>query len=313
MIYFKRCWVVFGIALLSFSSLSALAQDLNDSEQSLVVFFGDSIAVGFQGRVGNATSSFDPPAGNGLQGFGCPTILMQNLLRNEGQRVGSTGIVCATDVISTPVRDRVESQGLARNSIVVNWGISGSSSSVGVQRIVSNLGQATSQFQSANQRFVLIHYGTNDPGFGISSSGTAFNTRQMIGLARAAGYTPAVSTLLPRFFFDTEPLGNSIRAAGQQEGAPVVDMFSLFLNFPGSPSANFRLRGRAGQQGGASNLLPIETFFIPQPVTSRLHPNNQGYSVMVEGWFEAFLEDAIDPFREDIVITPIINLLLDDE
>ena len=73
------------------------------------------------------------------------------------------------------------------------------------------------------------------------------------------------------------------------------------------------LRGLAGQQGGASNLLPVESLAaVGVFVTTRLHPNDQGYSVMIEAWFEEFLEDAIESAR-DIVIAPIINLLLDEE
>ena len=324
---FKKCCF---ILLTSIVSLSVFAQDqddadqfsLEDAEQSLVVMFGDSIAVGFQGLVGNDVTSFQAPAGGGLQGFGCPTILMSNLLRIEGERLTSQGVPCVTEVISTPARDRVEASGLARNTIVVNWGESGSTSSRGASRIIGDLAQAAANTPAAVQRFVLIHYGTNDPGNGIGSSTTAFNTRLMIQRARQAGFTPAVSTLLPRRLFDTQSLGNSIRGAGNTENAPVVDMFNAYLNFPGTPSSSFRLSGLAGFQGGASNLLPIESFAISATtfVTTRLHPNDQGYSVMVETWFEQLLEDAIEPAPEPepeqedpLVLVPIINLLLEEE
>ncbi len=312
---YRPIWV---FAALGFWVFSVSAQTLEDSEQSLVVMFGDSISVGFQGLVGNEANSFLAEAGGGLQWFGCPTILMTNLLRNEGEILSSQDLPCVTEVINTPVRDRIEAAGLARNSIVVNWGISGSTTVSGVNRISSNLNQSAAQFSNSVQRFVLIHYGTNDMFSGVSSSATEFNTRVMIDRARQAGFTPAVSTLLPRFFFNTQPVGDRIRNAGQAEGVPVVDMFNAFLNFPGTPSSSFRLMGLAGQQGGASNLLPVETFSIGGGtfVTTRLHPNDQGYSVMVERWFEEILEDAIEPTEitpsQTIVIAPIINLLLDD-
>ena len=308
MSYFKRFCVVLNLLVMGFLATSALAQDLLEEEASLVALFGDSISTGVQFSTG-----FIAFNGDGRQGFGCPAILMQNLLRNEGSRLLSQGVPCPTDIISTPVRDRVEAAGDARNSFVVNWGEGGTTTPSGVARIQSNLLLSASQFPAAQQRFALIHYGTNDLGFGIGSSTTAFNIRQMINLSRAVGYVPAVSTLLPRSFADTQPLGNVIRSVGQQEGVPVVDMFSLYLNFPGSPSPVVPLRGLAGQQGGASNLLPVESLAaVGVFVTTRLHPNDQGYSVMIEAWFEEFLEDAIESAR-DVVIAPIINLLLDEE
>jgi len=308
-IYF---YLLGGVILSSIQPVSAV-ENLDEAEQSVIAMFGDSISTGVQFSTG-----FTAFNGNGLQGFGCPTIYLQNLLRNEGERpldFGPPPIPCPTEVNDNPVRDRIEASGEARNSVVVNWGEGGTTTVRGVERLVSQLSSTANQFPNATQRFALIHYGTNDIGNGISQAQTAFNIGQMISLSRAIGYIPAISTLLPRSFADTQPLGNVIRAVGQQQGVPVVDMFSLFLNFPGTPDPAIPLVGLAGQQGGATNLLPIEFFGIGGGIfiTTRLHPNDQGYIVMIEAWFEQVLEAAIEPVRDIPIVAPIINLLLEDD
>ncbi len=299
------------LILVCFIQPAWAVDNLDETPLSSIALFGDSIITGVQFSTG--FTAFD---GMGLEFFGCPPIFLRNILRNEGDRpldFGPPPVPCPTTILNTPVRDRVERERQFRNSRVVNWGEGGSTTFVGVGRLARDLNNQSARFPNAAQRFVLIHYGTNDPGQGVSRSQTSFNLTRMVSQARSLGYTPALSTLLPRSGFDTEPLTNAIRGIGSSQNVPVVDMFNAFLNFPGSPSSAVRLAGRAGSQGGASNLLPIETFGIGGGVivTTRLHPNDQGYVLMAERWFDEFLEDAIPAIR-DITIAPIINLLLDE-
>ena len=306
--YLKTYFVFISVvALMSTLSVPAISADIEDLPQSLIVMFGDSIAAGEQFPIGGPI--FDE-VGDGREGVGCPTIYLTNLLRNEGER---SSVDCATDTTLNPVRDRVAEAGEIRNSRVVNWGIGGSSSSIGLARIEQDLTESRDQpeFQNATQRFVLIHYGTNDFDFGISPQATGFNTQQMIIRARALGYTPAVSTLLPRTFRSIASESAAIVQAAQQLGAPIVDMFSLFQNFPGLPDPNpsAPLIG-VSAQSGASGLLPLEQ---NGPFIFRIHPNEQGYVVMIEAWFEQVLEPEIEPFIDNIVITPILDLLLNQD
>jgi len=270
---YLKTYILFICAAAFMSALSApaISADIDDLPQSLIVMFGDSIAAGEQFPIGGPI--FDE-IGDGREGVGCPTIYLTNLLRNEGER---TSVDCATDNTLNPARDRVAEAGEIRNSRVVNWGFGGSSSSFGLARIDQDLAESRDQaeFQNATQRFVLIHYGTNDFDFGISPQTTGFNTQQMIIRARALGYTPAVSTLLPRNFRSTANETAAIIQAAQQLSAPIVDMFSLFQNFPGPPDPNpsVPLIG-VSAQSGASGLLPLEQ---NGPFIFRIHPNEQGY------------------------------------
>ena len=175
-----------------------------------------------------------------------------------------------------------------RPSTVVNWGIGGSTTDTGAARIFGNIGFTRATIPADNY-YVLIMYGTNDFGGGLSESTTGFNTLLMIDRARAAGYIPVIGTLTPRIDRDVTPYNQQIIAAANIRGVPVVDHFSRFWQF-------------------GFDLLDVEVF---NGSIVRLHPTAFGYTVIQQLWFDAFLANAIEPIG-NIVISPILELLLDE-
>ena len=181
-----------------------------------------------------------------------------------------------------------------RPSVVVNWGFSASptgdsptlgfQATAGVNRISSNLAQTKSQL-NGSEYYVLILYGTNDFNYGISSDNTAFNIAVMIDRARAQGFIPVIATLTPRDDQLSQVLVRNpkIISAASGRGAAVVDQYSIFNN------------------AGGFNLL-----------WDGVHPNQTGYAVIANGWF-SYLSQIIPEFgQSNIVITPLIQLLMDD-
>jgi len=178
-----------SIALILFFFSQFAAAQTN----SLVVLFGDSITVGF-----NSGRQINFPAGSTV--IGGPREFLSDLLNDPNQ---------------------------FRDSTVVNWGEGGTTSTRGVQRISINLGLSR-QANPAERFFVLIMYGTNDLGQGISEGTTAFNNGQMIRSARLSGYVPIVGTITPRSDRNIGPLAASIANIAAINNAQVVDQFSFF-------------------------------------------------------------------------------------
>jgi len=266
--------------------LASLPLRANESERTVIVLFGDSITVGYNNgwRVLTTFGSTD---------LGCPTIYMTHLLNRLGQRPVSTEPfknVCFTTPYSSPIFDANKE---TRNTIVASWGQGGSSTTRGVQRITGHL-SITKNAHPGKAYLALILYGTNDQNFGISSTTTGFNTRIMIQRARAAGYTPIIGTLLPRDDRSVLPYNAQIVAAANAEGVFIVDHYARYL----------------AQPGGWTTLLDREEIrntgrFI------RLHPNDHGYLVIAETWFDKRLRDIIEA-EPNMVMSPILNLLLDE-
>ena len=232
---------------------------------SVVVLFGDSITAGF-----NSGRSRD--VGNGDAGISGPTQFLSDMLNNPNQ---------------------------PRPSTVVNWGIGGSSSTSGVQRMSGNLA-ATVRDHQADQYFVMIMYGTNDLGRGIGAGTTAFNNSIMVSLARNAGYLPVVGTVTPRSDRDDSALAASIASAATSNGAQVVDQFAFFNARP--LAQNFELE---------------LSFITGEPI--RLHPNDDGYLRLVQNWFDGALQDLIPvfvapapPAPPPLIVAPLLELLLEE-
>ena len=185
----------------------------------------------------------------------------------------------------------------ARPSIVANWGIGGSSSgpgpngrsNSGISRIRSNL-STTMNTHDGKDYYVLIMYGTNDRNSGIAASTTGFNVGEMIRLARLEGFTPIASTIppiAPNPGFSIASYNNSIRSAVNAQNTPLVDNFSIFS-------------GTAG-----STFFDLENGFF-------VHPNDAGYQLIAQNWFDSALEDLISP-NSSGAIAAIVSLLLSND
>ena len=124
----------------------------------------------------------------------------------------------------------------------------------------------------------------------------------MITTARSSSlaFTPIIGAVTPR---DDRPdsgpssiqaLNSQIRAVANARNAPYVDHFTNFVNYP----------------GGANTLLDQEQFGSG-PI--RLHPNDQGYLLLAETWFEQQLKNRIPVVEMSrITLEPVISFLLDD-
>lgn len=259
---------------------SLINDAVHAAERSVVVLFGDSITVGINSNYPGGTSN---DYANGTTTRGCSTIYLTAILTNQnvippgGCKVGGQA-----------PQFTVERK--KRNALVVNWGEGGTNSQQGAQRISANLAKTKSDHDGGDYT-VLLMYGTNDRGYGISSQTTNFNTRLLIDRARAQGYKPVIGTLIPRSDFNVSGYNSAILSAANAKSVPIVDHYSVFVGYPSY----------------LTNLLDLE-FFFGNP--KRIHPKNRGYLLIAETWFDRYLKDAISP--EYVDITPIITLLLDD-
>lgn len=215
-----------------------------------------------------------------------------------GQNIGFTDRVAngttTRGAPTTELRDILNRN--ARPSIVTNWGIGGTSSgpgpngrsNSGISRIRSNL-STTMNTHNGKDYYVLIMYGTNDNNSGIAASTTGFNVREMIRLARLEGFTPIASTIppiAPNPGFSVASYNISIRSAVNAQSAPLVDNFSIF-------------------SGTGQTFFDLENGFF-------LHPNDAGYQLIAQNWFDSALQDLIEPNASG-AIAAIISLLLSDD
>lgn len=279
---------VFITLFLSLSGVDRLwAQALPEDERSVVVLFGDSITVGF-----NAT--FRDRDASGATNRGCPTLYLTNILLNQAAR--SAVEPCSTTEYDSPIIDANQE---LRNAIVVNWGEGGSSTERGLERIESHLNRSKADF-IGSKYITLIMYGTNDRNADISSSTTGFNVRDMIRKAKSRGFTPIVSNLTPRDDQNVVSYNTEIERRTKAENVAFVDIYSRFVN----------------HSGGYQVLIDQETSTIADEII-RLHPNDNGYLIIAETWFDKQLKGLIPsvvlPAEGTNVMSPIIYLLLLDE
>jgi len=236
-------------------------------EPTVIALFGDSITLGFHEV--NHPFAGGLPGANGSTSFSfVPNLFLRNLLDGEPKRT----------------------------SIVVNWGVGGSDSLSGVNRIASNL-SSTKATHAGKKYFVLIMYGTNDLGVGIGTSTTAFNIGLMIDAANLVQFEPIVGTLTPRSDFSVIPYNSTISSTANSKSTFVVDHYNHFIDY---------------QPGGWKALIDVETDF--QENLIRLHPNDEGYMVIAQAWFDDRLAALIE---EDFIPPPPITLpwlmlILDD-
>lgn len=254
----------FTALIFALVSSTAIAEE----DPAVVIVFGDSISAGFSFE-GNDLS--DPPESNSSKGigsgetdFGLPDQLLRNYL-NESRR----------------------------KSIVVNWGYGGSSSTFGEMRISGNTAQTKGE-HAGSQYIIVIMYGTNDSGQGISPSTTGFNIGQMIVRARLNDYIPVIGSLIPRDDENVVPYNDQIRSAALSANALYVDHFSNYQNV--APPDGF-------------DLLTTE-FSNLKRKNVRVHPTNEGYEVIAQHWIDAALANLIEQYPP--AIAPILMLLLDE-
>ena len=153
-----------------------------------------------------------------------------------------------------------------------NQGIGGTRSKAGANRIPRSLG-------SVKPAYVLILYGTNDwndnpcredfPCYTIDS------LRSMIRAAKARHTLPVISTIIPcNVGFDARVPPNRqdwivdmnalIRPMAKEEGAILVDNYAAFMAVPNYHTLMF----------------------------DHVHPNDAGYAIMVDQWFQAITTPA---------------------
>lgn len=246
---------IFIAILINFIAVGGVAAQQQDS---VIVMFGDSITVGF-----NSTRPIRN--GNGSTTLSGPRQYLSDALNNPDQ---------------------------PRPSTVVNWGEGGTNTERGLQRISSTLASTRSVYPD-DRCFVLLMYGTNDFGFGLGTSTTLFNTRQMIRQIRARGCVPIVGNLTPRSDRDLAPLSRAVGSVAAAENAVVVDHFATFTVRPLVYFLELERSVRTGE------LL-------------RLHPNEAGYRLIARNWFDRALSRLIVPIELQPVLVPIYQLLLDD-
>ncbi len=231
-----------------FLSLSMFLMPSLASARSVVMMFGDSITQG---------TPYNTVNGNG-DNLG-PSVLELEYLLNSSYR----------------------------SSLVLNWGIGGTNSFHGMQRIASNIA-TTRETHSGDQYFILLHYGTNDRDYGLLPSDTEFNIRQMIDAAHAQSVTPIVGALLPNSGDSVEPYNDAIQAAANSQSTAYVNHHPDFLPVD-------------------DNLFVLEHGVF-------LHPNLAGYSLLASSWFNKSLSSLIEeehPVHPEL--TPMIYLLLGDD
>jgi lysophospholipase L1-like esterase len=145
---------------------------------------------------------------------------------------------------------------------VVNRGVGGELTSEGRGRLPSTLARD-------KPGFVLIMEGTNDASRCESSSRTVNNLRSMVQVAKANKSIPIIGTIPPNF-----------------RRAPCPESFIVDVN------------NQIHAFASADNVVVAEihdgmndrSLFGVTPDRDPLHPNEAGYRVMADIWFQAMLE-----------------------
>jgi lysophospholipase L1-like esterase len=151
-------------------------------------------------------------------------------------------------------------------SIVVNEGSPGERTDQGLMRVDSVLA-------NNNARFILIMEGTNDVTNADSPETVAFNLREICKHAIDYGTTPLLATLTPRLdfldYYVREDYNPAIVAVAKELNITLVDQYTKMS----TDTARYMADGR-------------------------LHPNDDGYALIAEIWFDA-INNILNPPRED--------------
>lgn len=167
------------------------------------------------------------------------------------------------------------------DSIVINEGWGGEVTREGFARIDHVLAVHLSQY-------LLLMEGTNDVIFiEISMDTTSFNLEQMIQKSKNIGTSPLLSTIIPRndWRWDVEfykdrifDLNDKIRVLATELTVPLVDQFNSFYYYQGKGGDDWK------------SLL----------CTDNIHPNEKGYQVMAETWFEEIKTLPLSPVITEV-------------
>ncbi len=143
----------------------------------------------------------------------------------------------------------------------------------GGETTIEGLARIDSAIAARQSKYMLLMEGTNDIIFlEISTDTAAFNLEKMASRCLVAGMTPLVATIIPRndwhwnfliFRNRIFNLNSKIQQFSNRLNFPLVDQFNAFYDYPAS-------------QGGWQSLL----------LDDGVHPNETGYQVMAETWFE---------------------------
>lgn len=153
-------------------------------------------------------------------------------------------------------------RGLDPAWVVVNRGVGGEETAAGVRRLPGTL-------RADRPGFVLILEGSNDAHQCHSSGTAAANLRNMVLIAKANQSIPVIGTLPPSF-----------------------------RNNPCADDVIFEVNNLIHGLATAENIVVAEIFdgmndrslFGISPNRDPLHPNERGYAVMADIWFQAMLQ-----------------------
>jgi len=147
----------------------------------------------------------------------------------------------------------------------------------------NGLGRIDGVLRTHRARYLLLMEGTNDIVFRrISIDTAAFNLELMVRKCLDFGVFPAIATIIPRndwkwqnkFFRDRIfDLNEKIRELAKNSAIPLVDQFNLFYYYP-------------EEEGGWESLL-----------SDYNHPNEEGYQLMAEEWFEEIRNFPFPPIN----------------
>jgi lysophospholipase L1-like esterase len=158
-------------------------------------------------------------------------------------------------------------QGQLGRAIMIRDGLSGTRSNRGADRLPDSL--------TVRPAYTLIHYGSNDWNMGECKFNppcfTIDSLRTMVRDVKGRSGLPVLATIIPAnpIYLETQPQRNEwiagmdvrIREMARTEGAVVADLEPAFLHAPAWPAL----------------------------FTDHIHPNDAGYEVMAQAFFEAIV------------------------
>ncbi|MBD3414126.1 MAG: hypothetical protein GF421_06830 [Candidatus Aminicenantes bacterium] len=166
------------------------------------------------------------------------------------------------------------------------------------------LGRINDVLTKNEGRYLLLMEGTNDVVFNdISMDTTAFHINEMAEICLESGVLPLISTIIPRddlfwhlsyFKQRLYALNDKIREIPGPLDIPFIDMFNEFYYY---------------QEDGLDwrDLLSDD----------KLHPNEKGYQVMAEDWFDAIKDFPFPPtvtqgtrvYNQTLFVSELGNLI----
>ncbi|MGQ9618355.1 MAG: SGNH/GDSL hydrolase family protein [Candidatus Aminicenantia bacterium] len=160
-----------------------------------------------------------------------------------------------------PRLERLIREEYSKDIKVLNRGIPGETTVVGLSRFESVIKQDPS-------RYVLIMEGTNDV-WNYPSWFSALNLEEMIKIAISYNMKPLLANIIPKtgwaefLNWRIEEINKLLPQIAEKYKIPLVDQYDAFMSYP-------------EEKGGWRALY-----------SGHNHPNEEGYKLMAEVWFEA--------------------------